>query len=174
MRRPEPLLDVTDAVGHVSQRLVGVRQGEQVVGVVASEGTPAQVLGDPCRLEPADQSLELAQVTLVQRIAAAEVHRHAVEHDGRQRARLLEHSERPPAGNHEVLRDHLEPVDARRAVGDARVVRRAEPDAVAEMREERHAMVRDPEPLPGAPQSPTSSVRERRSRSCSCSRPRSP
>ena len=134
----EPVLNPTDALRDVGQRLVRVWQRQQVMGVVTSEGAPAQVLRDPGRLEAVGQLRELVQVAVVQRVGTAEVHRDAVQDDGCQRARLLEHVERAPAADHEVLRDHLEPVDARGAVEDTRVMRRAEPDAVAEVGQQRH------------------------------------
>ena len=95
----EPVLNPTDALRDVGQRLVRVRQRQQVMGVVTSEGAPAQVLRDPGRLEAVGQLRELVQVAVVQRVGTAEVHRNAVQHDRCQRARLLEHVERAPAAD---------------------------------------------------------------------------
>ena len=55
----QEILDLGDALCHMIERLLRVRQREQVVEVISAGCAPAQVLRDEARLEPFDQLAEL-------------------------------------------------------------------------------------------------------------------
>ncbi len=85
---------------------------------------------------PTDQGRERVEVGLVEGIHGAEVHRNPVEHHGSALAHGAENARRPPATNHVVLGQRLEPVDADAprpsALQDIAVVQRPQPDADSE------------------------------------------
>ena len=110
---PEPLLHARHARRHVRQRLLGERQRPQIVRAVTAEARPAEVVRDPGRLDLRRQRRQPIEVAGVQRIGRPERHRHPVEHDRAMRARRAQHSARVPPLAHEVLADHLPPVDGR-------------------------------------------------------------
>ena len=68
-------------------------------------------------------------------------HRHAVQHDGVALAHGAQDAPRVAALDHEVLGDHLQPVDARPPRRDVRVVRGPQPDTRAEVGKSLHSEV---------------------------------
>ena len=62
---------------------------------MAAGAAPAQVIGDPRRIEPGDQRGERVEILEIERIGGADGQRHAVEHHGGQRAGALERRQRP-------------------------------------------------------------------------------
>ena len=116
---PEPLLDARHARRHVRQRLLGERQRPQIVPAVAAEARPAEVIRDPGRLDLRRQRRQPIEVADVERVRRPERHRHAVQHDRAMRARRPQHPARVAPLAHEVLADHLPPVDGRGGRGAA-------------------------------------------------------
>jgi len=58
----EEVLNVADALGCVVDGLPGVGHGEQVVGVAAIDGAPAEMVGEPGGVCAADESLAFSSV----------------------------------------------------------------------------------------------------------------
>ena len=100
--------------------------------MVASHARPAEVIRDPSGLEPPGEGLEAIEVGFVERIGRSDRQRHAVQHDRVALPHAGQHVERPPARDHEVLGDRLEPVDAGRPGEDPLEVIAPQADAVAE------------------------------------------
>ena len=71
----------------------------------------------------------------VQRLRRAEVHGNAVLHHSVLLQYLVEHLQRAPPIDHEILRDDFKPVDHRLLIKDVLVMRNAQPDADAVIRE---------------------------------------
>ncbi len=109
----EDVLHGAHPLHDVRERLLGVGQRQQVVGVAPGHAGPAQVVGDPRRLDACGERLHLAQVVAVERIGAADRHRDAVHHQRVALAHAHQVAERLAARHQVVLGEHLEPVDAR-------------------------------------------------------------
>ena len=108
-----------DARGDVRERLFGVGQRQQVVQVAPVDAGPAEVIGDPGRLEASRERRSVAQVRAIERIGAADRHRDAVQHDRIALRGCARGACSGAAARDEiVLGDHLEPVDARSAGQD--------------------------------------------------------
>jgi hypothetical protein len=90
--------------------------------------SPAKVIGQPRRLRARDQRLQLSQVIFVQRLGRAEIHGHAMLHHAIPFEDLIKHRERPPAIDHEILGDDLEPINHRLGFKDVLIVRDSEAD----------------------------------------------
>jgi hypothetical protein len=131
---PEPVLHAAHALHHVRERLLGIRQRQEVVRVVPADAPPAEVVRDPRRLDAVGEVRELGEVGVIQRIGRTERQRHAVQHDRRHRPGALEHAERAATPDHEVFGDRLEPVGACRPVEHLRKVAGAQADAVSQIR----------------------------------------
>ena len=58
----EPVLHPHHPLGDVVQRLLGVGQRQQVVHVDAAQAGEAEMVGDPHRLDPVDQRLQVVEV----------------------------------------------------------------------------------------------------------------
>jgi hypothetical protein len=58
----EPRLNPLDPLHHVRQRLVGVRQRQEVVRVVTTDASPAEMIGDPGRLHAVRERCQVVQV----------------------------------------------------------------------------------------------------------------
>ncbi len=129
----QPLLHVADSRRGRGHRFFGERQREQIVRVMPSERAPAKMVGDPRGLEAADQRQQVVEVALADRIDAADIERNAMQDDRSGRPCALENLQRPPAADHEVLGDYLEPVGARGAVENSCEVRGAQADAMTQM-----------------------------------------
>ena len=54
----EEILHVVDAVDHVVQRLLGVGDGQEIVQVHPMDAGPAEVIGDPFRLNALGEALQ--------------------------------------------------------------------------------------------------------------------
>ena len=52
------------------------RGGQQIMGIQAVDACPAQVIGNPHRVNTIGQGFEFPQVVLVQRVGGAQIHRH--------------------------------------------------------------------------------------------------
>src|SRR5882724_10586454 len=130
---PESVLHRLHPLDDVLERLLGVRQREQVVRVVTANAAPAEVIGHPRGCDAIDERTQRVEVPVAQRIGRAERQGHPVQDHRTARARSLEHGQRPAAVDHEVLRDRLEPVHPRRAIEHPREMRRSQPDAVPQI-----------------------------------------
>ncbi len=106
---------------------VGHRQ--QVVRVASIDAAPAKMVGKPRRLGALHEPLELLQMLAVQPVGRSEIHRYAVLDDAVLLQDLVEHFERTPAIDHEILRDDLEPVDDRLLSENVPVMRDPQTDA---------------------------------------------
>lgn len=111
---PQPILHLPHAAGDVGEALLRVRQRQQVVQVDAIDTGPAQVIRHPGRLDAVDQRRQAVQIIGTQRIDTADRQRHTVQHQRKVAPHLLQHGQRLAAGDHEVLGNRLEPVDAGR------------------------------------------------------------
>ena len=131
----EALLHRLHASDDVRERLLGVRHRQQIVRVDAVGGAPAEVVGDPGRLDVARERGQLRQVALVERIGRADRQRHAVQHHRVVAADRLQHAARVAARDHEVLGDHLEPADVRLGFDDVAVVLAPQTQAASEVGE---------------------------------------
>src|ERR1700730_5901833 len=100
------------------------------------------MIGDPRWLEAARERAQRGEVGAVERVARTDRQRHAMHHNRILRAHGLEHFQRPPALDHKVFGNDLEPVHpptfVRRTVApwtpleDARVVRPPQPNTESE------------------------------------------
>ena len=111
-----------DAIGDVGDGLFGVGQRQQVVQVGAVHAGPAQVIGDPGRLDAFGKLFQFAQIPAVQRVGAADGQRHAVHDHGVAFADAIQVVQRLAAGDHVVFAQDLEPVHRRPFVDDGLVV----------------------------------------------------
>jgi len=66
---------------HVRERVVGIRHGPEVMGRVPAEARPAEVIGDPGRLDIASERRKRIQIGLVEGIDGADRQRYPMEHD---------------------------------------------------------------------------------------------
>src|SRR5262249_3585410 len=110
-----------------------------VVGVLAADPGPAQVIGDPLRLDACGERLHLAQVLEVKRRGAADRERHAVHRQRIALAKAREVVQRATAADQVVLGEYLEPVDPWSAREDRLVVIDSEAQPEAERRTRQHA-----------------------------------
>ena len=72
---------------------------------------PTEVIRDPGGFDAIDQAAEIQQVVFVEGIARTDRETHPVEDHGVVPANTIEDVEWPPALDHEILGNHLEPVD---------------------------------------------------------------
>jgi hypothetical protein len=128
----ESVLDLPDPRSHVGERLVGIGQRQQVVQVETVDTRPAQVVRDPGGLDARGERRQLAQVLAIERVAAANRERHAVQRDRMGCADALEVMQRTAARDEIILGDRLEPVDAWSPRQDRRVMVGPESEAKAE------------------------------------------
>src|SRR5262249_1655050 len=104
---------------------------QQVVGVPAIDTAPTKVIGKPGRIRASNQLLQAAEVLAIERLGRAEIHGHAMLHDGITFQDLVQDVQRPAAFHHEVFRDDFKPVDNRFLFKNMLVMRDAQPDAYA-------------------------------------------
>ena len=123
----ERILRASDVLRDDRERLLRVRQREQVVQIGAARDAPGQMLGDQARLDAIGQRPEPCEVSRVERPVAAEREPDAVERDGVVPPHRLELRDGGPAA-HVVLRVHLDPRQRRPRREDLRDVRRPQPD----------------------------------------------
>jgi hypothetical protein len=109
MRRREPVLHRPTVIDDDGERLFGVRKRQQVVRVVSAEA-PQQRWSDTQAGSTRVTSAASASRYDAGGGSRPERQRDAVQHDRRDGPRPLQHCERAPAADHEVLGDHLEPV----------------------------------------------------------------
>jgi hypothetical protein len=119
----------------VGERLFTVRQRQQVVHHVPADAAPAQVVGDPCRLDAFGERAQAREIVAVEWVDRADRQRHAVQHDRVVGAHARQDIERSPASDEKVLRNDLEPIDGRARFEHVAVVRRPQADAIPELRE---------------------------------------
>src|SRR6266404_6101946 len=112
-----------------------IRHGQQVVSVTAVDASPAQVVGNPGSLGALDQLFQFFQVLAVDSVRRAEVHGDAVLHDAILIENLIENAQGPSAADHKILGNDFEPVHNRFAGQDMVVVRGAQTDPDAVVRE---------------------------------------
>jgi hypothetical protein len=77
----EHVLHSLHTLRNVRERVLGVRQRQQVVQIDSVDTRPAEVIGDPGGLDALAQAAQLRKVSGVERIAAADRERDAVQHD---------------------------------------------------------------------------------------------
>ena len=118
--------------GDVRDRLLGVRQRQQVMQVAAVDAGPAQVIRDPFRLDPAGEPFQAREVVEVEWIGASDGERYPVHDHWIVLADPIEEVQRLPPVDEVVLADDLEPVDGRTGLEHRRVVLRPEPQPEAE------------------------------------------
>lgn len=118
----EEVLDMTDTVNDVIQRLRGVRHGQEVVQVHAVNAGPAQMIGNPFRVHALRKVFQPAQIVHVEGRRGSDREGHAVHHDGIPLADLVEDAQRLAARDHIVLGYDLEPIDGRRSIQDLRIM----------------------------------------------------
>ena len=128
----ETLLPVLDPTDDEIDRLLGVRQRKEIVGLVPTDAPPAEMIRDDRRLEPIGEQAELGEVVLTNRIRRPDRKRHALQSCRRHRSCLLQNRQGSTAAQHEVLRDDLEPIDRETTIEDERVVRGAKTDTLSE------------------------------------------
>jgi len=112
----EEVLHAAHPLDDVRERLFGVRQRQQVVRIASGDTRPAEMIRDPRRLDALRERLQLSQVLAIERRAAADRERHAVQRERIALADPREMVQWRAAGNQVVLGQRLEPVD-RRACG---------------------------------------------------------
>ena len=93
------------------------------------------MIRQPGRIGAANESFETAEMFTREGVGRAEVHRDAVLHYTVLIEDAVEHGKRATTVDHVVLGDDLEPVDDRLLFEDVPVVRHAEADANAVVRE---------------------------------------
>ncbi len=130
----EKILYLADAIDDVVERLLGVRDGQEVVQVHPVHAGPAQMIGDPFGVHALGKFLQRAEIVHVERRGRGDGERYAVHHDGVALADLVEHVQGLAALDHVVLGDDLEPIDGRVAVKDLLIMLGPEPQAKAEIR----------------------------------------
>ena len=82
----------------MTQRLIGVGHGQQIMRVEACDARPAQMIGHPARVNPLAQRLELLQVLKIDGVRAAHRERHAMQHYRIALRHLIQHVQRTAAG----------------------------------------------------------------------------
>jgi len=102
-----------DKIHDVAQRLLGIRQRQQVVQIRAADAGPAQVIRNPRGLYPGRQRPDLANVVQIERRAAANRQRYAVHDERIVLANACQVVQRLATRYQVVLGDYLEPVDCR-------------------------------------------------------------
>ena len=125
----EMVLHGGHARADVDERLVRVRQRQQLVVVAAVDAAPAQVLGHRRGLHAVGQAFQLVEVDAIERVGGPERHSHAVQRQRVVGADAVECRERRAAVREIVLAVDLEPRDARALREHVPQVRRAEADA---------------------------------------------
>ncbi len=106
---PQEILDRPDARAHVRQRLLRERKRQEVVEVPPAHAAPAQVLGDECRLDPANQCAELREMLAREGIGRPQRHPDAVQRERIIGPDAIERRERRAAVGEVVLAVNLEP-----------------------------------------------------------------
>src|SRR6187402_1428073 len=81
------------------------------MGVESIDTCPADVVGDPERINPTRQRTQAAKVIEVDRIHRAEIHRYTVQGNAVALANAVDDIERAPAIDHEIFRDDFDEVD---------------------------------------------------------------
>ena len=128
----KPVLHPADALHDMVDRLLGPRQRQQVVEIVAAVAGPAQVVRDPGRREALGEGMQTVEVAAVERVGGPDREGDTVEGDREVAADPLQDAQRSPARTEEVLAEHLEPVGGRTSFQDLVEVAGPEPDARAE------------------------------------------
>src|SRR5258708_1891066 len=134
--------DIANFLRGFFRRLESVRHRKQVVSVAAVNAAPAEVIGKPGSFGTFYQFLEAAQVLAVDTIRGTEVHGDAVLHHTILIDDLIEDVQRPAAIDHEVFGNDFEPVTDRFTGEDVIVMRGAQTDADAVVREPVEAISR--------------------------------
>src|SRR6266446_2151257 len=105
---------VSDVADLLSRQLGGFKciwHGKEIVGVASVYAAPAEVVGEPRSIRTLHQLLQPPEVFAVGLLSRAEIHRDAVLHDFVLVEDPIQDVQRPPAIDHEILRDNLKPVD---------------------------------------------------------------
>ena len=113
------------------QRLVGVRQRQQAVGVHAAERGPAQVFGHERGLEGAAQVAQALKVISVERVDRADRQAHAVQAQAMVATHAFEEMARFAAAAKVVLAVDLDEGDGWARAEEFDVMRGAQADAGA-------------------------------------------
>ena len=128
---PEKILHLSHPCNDVPQGFFGVGQRQQVVQVQTADAGPAQMIGQPGRLDALDQRLDLGEVSAIERIGAADRQRNPVHDHGVERADTIEVVERLAAGNEIVFGEDFKPVDCRPLGKNGLVMLAPQPQAKA-------------------------------------------
>jgi hypothetical protein len=73
-RSPEECLNFIEAIGQVPERLVCPRKRKQRERPVATDASPAQMVGNPSDIETIGQSAQPLEVVPTEKIARSDVH----------------------------------------------------------------------------------------------------
>src|SRR5579875_2201365 len=132
-KRPaQKILDLPDACGDISHNFVRIGQRQEVMQVMPSDSSPAEMIGNPRRLEAPRHFSQSREIGAVEGIGGSDRERHSVHHDWIISAHLFKYADRPPTGNHKVLGDDLEPADRRTGFEHRSIVITSQSDAKAE------------------------------------------
>ena len=131
----EIVLHAGDAGCDVGQRFLGIGDRHEVVQVDAMHARPAEVVGDPFRLDMIGEGFQAFEIGPVERRGGGDGHRHAMHHQRVAFLHAVEHVAGAAAGLHVVLGDDLEPVDGRGRVGLENFGVMLGPEAKAEAKE---------------------------------------
>jgi hypothetical protein len=130
----ENVLNLADTVNDVVQRFLGVRDGQEVVQVDPVHAGPAEMVGDPFRIDARGEFFQRAEIIHVERRGGGNRERDAVHHHGITLDDLVEQAQGLAALDHVVFRDNLEPIDGGVAIENLFVMLRSQPQAKAEIR----------------------------------------
>src|ERR1700722_18784539 len=118
-----------------ARRFECVRHRQQIMRVAAIDATPAEMIRNPRGLGAFYQVLQSLQVLAIRFLRRAEIHRNAMLHHSILLENLVEDAHRTPAIDHEILRNNFEPVHDWFLGKNVVVVRSAQPDSHAVVRE---------------------------------------
>jgi hypothetical protein len=129
----EKILHQLHPADDMVQCLIGVGNRQQIVQILAVYAGPAQMIGNPFRLDAFGEIAKPLQIFEIGRRGGGDRQRHAVHHHRIALANPVEHAQRLAARQHVVFADHLEPVDRRMTVEDFVVMLGAKPEAKTEV-----------------------------------------
>ena len=107
----QQVLHLGDSGDDAVECLLGIWQRQQIVHVAPFDAGPAQMIGDPGRLDAAGELAHVYEILPVERIGAADRQRHAVHDEREAVANALEIMQRLAARDQVILGDDLEPID---------------------------------------------------------------
>jgi hypothetical protein len=102
-------LDLINVMGYATERLVGVRQRQEIVEKCGIVSRPGKMLGEACRVEPLYQTLEAVKVIFVEGAFAANRQTNAMHRDRETFGKVMKLGDRASSIAHVVLGMNLEP-----------------------------------------------------------------